>query len=240
MRRLGMATRLPSLLDPALLFAHRGQRAPSRALALEAFEHALRLGATGIHVDAWATRDGRLIVSRDGLVRRFPRRRFTTFDAADLPESFVRLEDLYETVGPDTAVSVSTEDADTGREAIRVARAHGAAESLWLNHHDLEVLAFWRDVAPEVRLVNATEVGQLPVSAERRAGELAASRVDAVSLPEPDWSGGLATLFHRFEVFAFVAGAHYERQLARVIDMGVDAVVSDHVERMSAVAATFE
>ena len=50
----------------------------------------------------------------------------------------------------------------------------------------------------------------------------------------------MVTLFHRFEVAAFADGAHFERQLARLIDMGIDAVSGDHAERMAAVASTFE
>ena len=34
--------------------------------------------------------------------------------------------------------------------------------------------------------------------------------------------------------------AQHERQIARLIDMGIDAVYSDFVDRMVAVAATFE
>jgi len=104
----------------------------------------------------------------------------------------------------------------------------------------LEVLTRWRDLAPEVHLVNSTALERLAHGPERRAAELAAARVDAVNLREGEWSGGLVTLFHRFEVLAFGWDAQYERQLASLIDMGIDAVYSDHVDRMVAVAATFE
>jgi glycerophosphoryl diester phosphodiesterase len=150
------------------------------------------------------------------------------------------LQDLYETVGSGAALSVSVDDESAGMEAIRAGRDHGVLESMWLNHHDLEVLTLWRDAAPEVGLVNATSVEQLPVTAERRAAELASLRVEAVSLPEADWSGGLVTLFHRFGVLGFASAAHYERQLVRLLDIGIDAVVGEHADRMAAVAATFE
>ncbi len=122
---------------------------------------------------------------------------------------------------------------------LEIARRHRAAERLWLCHHDLEVLRRWRDLAPEVHLVNSTSLERLPRGPERRAAELAAARIEAVNLRQDEWTGGLVTLFHRFEVHAFGWDAQYERQLAGLIDMGVDAVYSDHVDRMVAAYQRF-
>ena len=235
-----MATRLPTLLDRAILFARRGARANDREQTIAAFELALARGATGLHVKAWTTRDGQIVISRDGLARRFPRRRIADVDAAALPPSLVRLDDLYDAVGPEIELRVSLDEPAAGPAVVSIARGRGAAESLWLDHHDLDVLTSWRDHAAEIRLVNATGIGRLPLGAERRAAELASARIDAVSFPDDDWSGGLVTLFHRFEVAGFAEGAHYDRQLVRLIDMGIDGVTGDHVERMAAVAATFD
>lgn len=237
---VAMSTRLPPLLDRAILFAHRGARANAREHSMEAFRLALRLGATGLHADVWLTRDGVPVLDRSGLVRRFPRRRIADVDRADLPEELVLLDDLLADVGGGVPISLGVQDPDAAAPVIATARARDMVDALWLAHASMDVLATWRDLAPEVRLVNATSLASLPFGAERRAAELAAARVDAVRLPEGEWTGGMVTLFHRFDVLAFAADAHYERQLARVIDMGCDAVISDHVDRMAAVAATFE
>lgn len=235
-----MSTRLPPLLDRAILFAHRGARTNAREHSLEAFRLALRLGATGLHADVWITRDGVPVVDRSGLARRFPRRRIADVDRDGLPEGMVLLEELFDEVDGAVPISLGVSDADAAGPVIAAARARDMVANLWLTHASMEVLAAWRDLASDVRLVNATTLSALPFGAERRAAELAAARVDAVRLPEGDWSGGMVTLFHRFDVLAFAADAHYERQLAKVIDMGCDAVLSDHADRMAAVAATFE
>ena len=234
-----MATRLPPLLDRAILFAHRGARANEREHTLEAFSLALRLGATGIQVDAWATRDGVVVLDRSGLARRFPRRRIADVDHEAVATLLVTIDDLFDTV-VGVPIRVGASDLATAMAVVAAAEQRGIVDRVWLTHTDLEVLAEWRDAAPLVRLVNLASVEVLPLGPERRAAELAAARVDAVALPEGDWSGGLVTLFHRFEVLAFADGAHYERQLVRLIDMGIDGVSSDHVDRMAAVAATFE
>ncbi|MEZ5244296.1 MAG: glycerophosphodiester phosphodiesterase [Acidimicrobiales bacterium] len=234
-----MATRLPPLLDRAILFAHRGARANEREHTLEAFELALRLGATGIQVDAWATRDGVVVLDRSGLVRRFPKRRIADVDHAEVASSMVTIDDLFDTVH-DVPLRVGAADHTSAMAVVAAAERRGIVDRVWLVHPDLDVLAEWRDAAPLVRLVNLASVEALPMGPERRAAELAAARVDAVALPEGDWSGGLVTLFHRFDVLAFADDAHYERQLVRLIDMGIDGVSGDHVDRMVAVAATFE
>jgi len=233
-----MATRLPPLLDRVILFAHRGARANAREHSLEAFELALRLGATGVQVDAWTTSDGVVVLDRSGLVRRFPKRRIADVTHAAIADSFATLDELFDTVS-DVPIRVAAAD-DAVASILTIARARGAADRLWLVHSDLDVLAGWRDIAPEVHLINQTSIQELPLGPERRAAELAAARIDAVAMPEGDWSGGMVTLFHRFEVAAFADGAHFERQIARLIDMGIDAVSGDHVGRMAAVAATFE
>ena len=47
-----------------------------------------------------------------------------------------------------------------------------------------------------------------------------------------DWTGGLTTLFHRFERLAFGWDAQYDRVLRSLLVMGCDGVYSDHVDRM--------
>lgn len=232
-----MTTRLPPLLDEAILFAHRGARADAVEHSREAFELALRLGATGLQADAWRTADGQVVLDRTGLVRRLPRRRAIDVNRTDVA-SWLTLDELL-AIPTAAPLRLRVEDTDAARAIVGRAQAAGAAGRLWLAHADLEVLAEWRDLSPAIHLVNATNSSSLPFGSERRAAELAATRVDAIALPESEWSGGQVTLFHRFEVLAFADGAHYERQIARVIDMGVDAVSGDHVERLVAVAATF-
>ncbi|MDW3218409.1 MAG: hypothetical protein R8F63_07320 [Acidimicrobiales bacterium] len=232
-----MPTRLPSLLDDAILFAHRGARTTGVEQAREAFERALQLGATGLQADAWLTADGEVVLDRTGLVRRLPRRRAADVNRSDVA-GWLTLDELL-ALPTDSPIRLRVADTDAARVILERARRADAAERLWLAHPELETLAEWRDLSPVIHLVNATSVKSLPFGPERRAAELAAGRVDAVALPEAEWTGGHVTLFHRFEVLAFADGAHYERQIARVIDMGIDAVSGDHVERLVAVAATF-
>src|SRR3546814_15237598 len=48
-----------------------------------------------------------------------------------------------------------------------------------------------------------------------------------------DWTGGLVALVHRFEVLCFAWDAQHDRILDDLLDAGVDAVYSDHTDRMT-------
>jgi glycerophosphoryl diester phosphodiesterase len=226
-------TRLPSLRRPPIGFAHRGARAHAPENTLEAFVLAVRLGATGLESDVWLTRDGEAVLDHDGVVRQgLRKRRIAELDLADLPAHIPSLEALYGEVGADLEISLDVKDAAAFDRTVAVARAAGALERLWLCHHRWEQVAAWRPACPEVRLVDSTFLGHMPEGTEQRAAALARAGVDAVNLHHSEWTGGLTALFHRFGVLCFGWDAQHDRILDQLLDAGVDAVYSDHVDRM--------
>lgn len=228
-------THLPSLLDPPILFAHRGARAHAGENTIAAFELGLRLGATGLESDAWLTADGIAVLDHDGRVRSGIRRRtIARCSRAELPAHIPSLADLYARCGPAFHLSLDVRDDAAFDAIVEVARAagHGALTRLWLCHPRLDTLVSWRTRCADVRLVNSTRLQHLPRGPERRAAELAASGVDAINLHHSDWSGGLTTLFHRFERLTFGWDAQHERVLRGLLRMGIDGIYSDWVDRM--------
>jgi glycerophosphoryl diester phosphodiesterase len=222
-----------SLLRPPIGFAHRGARAHAPENTLEAFTLALRLGATGLESDVWLTADGVPVLDHDGLVRsRARRRRIADVPRRDLPPHIPTLEDLYATCGTEFALSLDVKDAAAARSVVAVGSAAGAAERLWLCHSDWTVAASWRPLSDAVHLVDSTRLRRMHEGPERRAAELARAGVEAVNLHYSDWTGGLTTLFHRFERLTFGWDAQHGRILASLLEMGIDAVYSDHVDRM--------
>jgi glycerophosphoryl diester phosphodiesterase len=232
-------TQLPSLLDPPILFAHRGGRAHASENTITAFELGLRLGATGLESDAWLTADGVAVLDHDGRVRSGWRRRdIAQTSRAELPGHIPTLADLYATCGSAFHLSLDVKDKAAFDAVIEVAQAAGddALTRLWLCHPNLDTLVAWRARSPDVRLVNTTRLQHLPRGPERRAAELAAAGIDAINLHHSDWSGGLTTLFHRFERLTFGWDAQHERVLRGLLRMGIDGVYSDWVDRMVDVA----
>jgi glycerophosphoryl diester phosphodiesterase len=238
-----MPTRVPATLTPPLAFAHRGARAHARENTIEAFTLALRLGATGLESDVWLTADGEAVLDHDGVVGTRPRRRpIASLARASLPAHVPTLDDLYAACGTDVAVSLDVKDPAAFDRVVAVARAAGghALANLWLCHPRWEQVAEWRRRREDVRLVDSTRLDRIKEGSERRAASLAAAGIDAVNLHQSDWTGGLTTLFHRFGVLAFGWDAQSPRVLAELIDAGIDAVYSDHVDRMvDAVTAAY-
>jgi len=219
---------------PPIAFAHRGARAHAPENTLAAFTLALRLGATGVESDVWITADGEAVLDHDGVVGRVRRRPIGTVARAELPDHIPTLEQLYATCGTSVPVSLDVKDTAAFDRVVAVARAAGddALGNLWLCHHRWEQLVEWRGRCPEVRLVDSTRTGRIKEGAERRAATLAAKGIDAINLHHLDWTGGLTTLFHRFGVLAFAWDAQLPRVLGELLDLGIDGVYSDYVDRM--------
>lgn len=227
--------RLPALRQPPIGFAHRGARAHAPENTLEAFRLALRLGATGLETDVWVSADGIAVLDHDGFVRvRHRRRPIAEVDRASLPSHMPSLADLYAECGTGFELSIDVKDPAALAPTVAVARAAGggAPERLWLCHHDWRLVAEWRRSLPDVRLVDSTRLRTMREGPERRAAALADAGIDAVNLHHSDWTGGLTTLFHRFEVLAFGWDAQHERIIDGLLDAGIDAVYSDHTDRM--------
>ena len=67
---------------------------------------------------------------------------------------------------------------------IEVSRDHGALDRLWVCHPDLELLQQWRDLSPEVHLVNSTSLDALPTALNvepQNSLQLASMRSTSVS-----------------------------------------------------------
>jgi glycerophosphoryl diester phosphodiesterase len=220
------------MLRPPIGFAHRGARAHARENTLDAFTLALRLGATGLESDVWLTADDVPVLDHDGRVRR---RAIRNVSRDALPPHVPALVELFEACGTDFHLSLDVKDPDAAPSVLQAATDAGMDLSrLWLCHHDRETVAGWRDLSDEVRLVDSTRLRRIKEGPERRAAWLAEEGVDAVNLHGTEWTGGLTTLFHRFEVLAFGWDAQHDRTLDNLLRAGVDAVYSDHVDRMVA------
>lgn len=232
-----MQQRLPALRHPPIGFAHRGAKAHAPENTLEAFELALRLGATGLESDVWLTADGEAVLDHDGEFRHgvlnVLKRPIREMRRADLPDHVPTLRELYEQCGADFELSLDVKDADAADETIAVARAAGAEARLWLCHPDWRTVASWRS-ATSAKLVDSTRLGRIKEGPERRAAELAEAGIDAINMHHKDWTGGLAALFHRFDRYCLGWDAQHERVIAELVLMGIDGVFSDHVDRLMA------
>jgi glycerophosphoryl diester phosphodiesterase len=221
-----------------ITFAHRGARLDEPENTIPAFERALRAGVTGLETDVWLSADGEVVCAHDATVRRGRRRRrISESTAAELAElSVPRLADVYEQLGTAFECSVDVKSPDAAGALVEVARKYGALEQLWVCSPALEVLRPLR-AEPAVKLVHSDRRSAIGVPLERHAYELGRLGIDAMNLHHGEWTAGLVSLFHRFDVLAFAWDAQEVRHLRAVLRMGVDAVYCDRPDRMVATVA---
>jgi glycerophosphoryl diester phosphodiesterase len=228
--------RLPSLLDPPIMFAHRGAKAYAPENTIEAFALALKLGATGLESDVWVTADGVAVLDHDGEFKsgRFRKCSIEAVRRDDLPEHVPSLIELFEACGTDYHLSLDLKGGRSGPAVIDVVRQHAPdlVPRLWLCHYDVDELAELRSTDAEVRLIDSTRLHRIEEGPERRAARLAEQGIDGINMRKADWNGGLVALFHRFGRTAFSWDLQHEHLLRPALRMGIDAVYSDYVDRM--------
>ena len=245
--RLGLhdgpvAPRLPSLDGSIRTFASGGAAAHAAADTREAFALAAKLGADGIESVVRLSADGVPVLHTEGRIGgRLRRRRLSSITSDDLPEEIVSLADLHREIeGDEWPLLLLLPDTRAFEPVVEAARraGPGAEERLWLCSADLEALVTWRQHTT-ARLINSVQLSNLDRSPEQWAAGLRERGIDGLGLPHREWSGGLVTLLHRFERLTVAHDAVHERELAAVVDAGIDGVSSRHVDRMAAVVELY-
>jgi glycerophosphoryl diester phosphodiesterase len=222
-----------------ITFAHRGARLLHPENTIAAFRAGLEAGASGLETDAWLSADGEVVLTHDVLVRGplfgLWKLRVAHTTAARLARHRVpRLTDLFAELGPDYDLSIDVKDPAAAEPIIDIVRRVGHPVRTWLCSPSLDELRTVREHATDVRLVHSTIRRRLPDSLERHAADLATVGVDAMNLHYSEWTKGLTVLFHRFDVLTFAWDVQEVRHLRAMLDLGIDAVYCDHVERMVA------
>ncbi|MFM7270619.1 MAG: glycerophosphodiester phosphodiesterase [Actinomycetes bacterium] len=222
---------------PPITFAHRGARTLEPENTLAAFRRALADGAGGLESDAWLAADGEVVLIHDPVARRgLLRARVARSTAEELRRFGVpRLADLYAECGAGFDLSIDVKDRAAARPMVEIARDAGAPERLWLCSSSREFLGELRAEAPDVRLVHSPGRAKVaPATFERLASDLAAAGLDALNLHHTDWTAGVVSLLHRFDLRAFAWDVQEMRHLRGVLAMGIDGIYCDRVDRMLA------
>ncbi|MGH9102777.1 MAG: glycerophosphodiester phosphodiesterase [Acidimicrobiales bacterium] len=217
----------PAALGPPVGFAHRGasDRAPGNTL--EAFEIALAIGSGGLESDVWLSSDGVPVLAHDARVG-WRRARIAGLPRACLPGSLPSLAELYERCGAGFELSLDVRDPAAVGPVARAARAAGAPGRLWLCGGDPCLLAGWRSLACEARLVLSTTAAALETLAGRSAA--LPECVDVVNLPGRQWERGLVAAVHDQGRLALGWGVQRRSAMRRLLAMGIDGLYSDHAD----------
>lgn len=229
-----MQERISPIIDGQITFAHRGARAHLQENTIEAFELAIRLGATGLESDTWITRDGIAVLDHDGIVKeRLRNKPISNFDRDALPDWIPSLADVYLRCGSSLHMSLDIKDVNSMEEVVRTMVVHGDPAKTWLCHPDLSFLEQWIGRVGGANLVHSTRLKAMSQGPERHAATLRDLGISTVNMPFPDWNGGLVALFHRFNIFCFGWNLQYPEVLTTGLRMGLDGIFSDWPDRAS-------
>ena len=162
----------------------------------------------------------------------------TASTAAELAELDVpRLVDVFAALGTDYELSLDIYDVDAAEPVLAAVDAVGALDRLWICSGRLSTLERLAELGTAANLVHSTKRSALEPSVERHADLLASTGIAVCNMRHTDWTAGLVGLFHRFGVRAFAWNVQEVRHLRAMVEIGVDAVYSDHVDRMVATVA---
>jgi glycerophosphoryl diester phosphodiesterase len=223
-----------------ITFAHRGARLDEPENTIPAFRRALDAGVTGLETDVWASADGEVVCVHDATVGRGLRKKRVSASSADALAAYgvPRMADVYGELGTDFECSVDVKDDVVAPALLGVARDAGALSRLWVCSPHLELLASLRSER-EAKLVHSERRRAITTPLERHASDMAGLELDAMNMHHTDWTAGLVSLFHRFDIKAFAWDVQEVRHIRAVLAMGIDAVYCDRPDRMVATVAEF-
>ena len=236
-----MPPRLRSLNGSAETFAHVAGASSDPERPLEGLDVARTLGASGFDGPVRLTADGAAMVHpAEAVGSRLRRKPLAALTRAQLPATVASLEDLCRRQEGSGSLLLDVADDRVLAAVLAVARATSTSleERLWLCSPNVDSLMRWRETTT-ARLVHTARLTSLPASAEQWMAHLTERSIDGLCALHGEWTGGLIALAHRFGRLTLARGPEHEREVAAVLDIGIDAVSSPQVERLMAVAALF-
>ncbi len=231
-----------------LRIAHRGAAGTRPEHTRPAFARALELGVDMIELDVQLTRDGQLVVVHDrmlgrtlrgeGAVREFDLAALRAMDAgawfspAYAGEPVLSLAEVFDITGTRAALNVEIKSpaADwdaTAAALVALLRARGALAATVVSSFDMGALHALRAHEPKAR------IGVLWQTADLDNARAAAAALGAWSI-HPWWGviDATAVAAAHAQGLALIAWTVNEpADIARLVEMGVDGVISDFPER---------
>ena len=238
-------------LEGPLAIAHRGGGAERPENTMAAFEHAVGLGYRCVETDVQATRDRVVVVYHDADLDRLTRhtgpvaardwRELSTF-RVNGTEPIPRLEEVLG-AWPDLRLVVDPKADDVVGPLIGTLRRTDARHRVCIGSFSAHRLRWVRADAPGCTSCSPSEVVRLRAESwSMRLGTLEANCVQVpprqpifgdISIPVVD--AAFVRAAHARGLPVQVWTVDEEAEMERFLDLGVDAIMSDHVTRLKAV-----
>jgi len=143
-----------------VVLGHRGCMGKLPENTLLAFRRAIEVGADGVELDVWLSRDGKVVVMHDETIDRTSnmtgRQKDMTLEElkrADvgMGERIPTLEEVFEALPEDALVNVELKDWDAAREVAKIVKANNP-ERVLISSFDVDALRKYRRFDEETRM----------------------------------------------------------------------------------------
>jgi glycerophosphoryl diester phosphodiesterase len=212
-------------------FAHRGGF-PGPENSLVAFTAALAAGANGLETDAWLSQDGAVVLDHDGAVPGpHGRQPIAEVRRDQLPTHLVTLDELYERCGTDFELSIDVKSPPAAAAIVAIAKRFDATDRLWI----VEPLATAQDGLDLAGAHRAVTVRGGSLRSRHRAEAFNRAReagIEAVNARWLWWTRQAVDEAHTLGLLGFGYDAQHRLAVKRCVAIGLDAVYSDHIDRL--------
>lgn len=235
--------------------AHRGFSAGAPENTLASFEHAIDAGANMLEMDVMLTGDGRVIVFHDyrlgrttdgtGLVSKLPAVQIRSLDAGIWFDHRFQgqkvpfLEEVLELARGKVRLNIEMKHrrrSSVGafvERCIRLVERHRMSDEVIFTSFNLEALRVLRYMKPRLRFapIYRHNLNPTPRSFPLQYG------AQGVVLNHLFLNSMAVKKFHNLGLNVFVYTVNGRRRIRKMIDMGVDGVISDNPALVKIVAA---
>jgi glycerophosphoryl diester phosphodiesterase len=234
--------------EDILITAHRGSSLEAPENSMAAVRQAIADGADYAEIDVQRTRDGRVVLLHDGDLMRMAgvNRRISELTVADLDtidigarrgpkyagEHVPTLDAVLDTVKGRLKLNIELKynrpDSLLVPEVVRLVREHGYVDGVTITSLDLKSLVALKALAPEFR------TGMIVTKA---VGNVARLPVDFLSLNQAAVSNRLLARARGAGKEVHVWTVNTPKDMERMMELGVDNIITDHPARAVAVRA---
>ncbi len=226
-----MQQHLPTLHGTTLLVAHGGASEYVNSSLIEACVVALRLGSHGLDVHGTVVGGSVRFVqpNRAGFLARMRR----------TGETGPTIAEFFDALPAATRVPFFVRAGDDVAKVVAALTSTGRASDMRLI---VEPASGVPAHAPSTSLACyvSSAIAVMPHGPERFFAAARAGGWRGVVLPDRDWTGGVVTLAHRFELETFADGVVQGHRAVALLRMGIDVISSSWPDRLASAAIEFE
>jgi len=150
-----------------LILGHRGYSAKYPPNTLLAFKKAIEYGADGVELDVWRTKDGKIIVSHDGNLKKVfgvdVNVKDSTYEELlqyDLEgEKIPLLEEVYKELPSWAIINVEIKSLEVIEESLKIVKKYNALKRTIFSSFELNALKMLRKLNKNVRIGILTPLG---------------------------------------------------------------------------------